>query len=48
MILCGSPVEHVPEPPGWTVTSGALGGVPDEWRSIDTRSFEVDGKNGGG
>ena len=33
-------------PHGWTVTPGALGRVPDEWHSLDTRSFEVDGKNG--
>lgn len=32
-------------PPGWTLTSGGLGHVPDGWRSLDLRTFEMHGKN---
>ena len=33
-------------PRGWIVKPVGLGRVPDDWRSLDTRIFEVEGVNG--
>ena len=33
-------------PPGWILTPRGLGAIPDEWRSLDSRTFQIDGRNG--
>lgn len=33
-------------PAGWALTSAGIGTLPDDWRSRDRRTFQVDGKNG--
>lgn len=33
-------------PAGWILTPRGVGAIPEEWRSLDARTFQIDGRNG--